>query len=105
MPWIHVEDIVDLLLALGSEAAVGRVYNLVDEHTTWGDYVDRVRSWFGLGPQPDVEPATPGAGWAGRFEGHRVREELGYAPRRSYEQGMEEAGAYWRARLVTTGSV
>jgi nucleoside-diphosphate-sugar epimerase len=106
MPWVHVENIVDaLLLALSSEAAVGRVYNLMDEHTTWGDYVDRVRSWFGLGPQPDVEPETPGAGWSGRFDGRRVRAELGYSPRCNYEQGMEEAGEYWRARLVTTGSV
>jgi dihydroflavonol-4-reductase len=104
MPWVHVEDVVDaLLLALSSEVAIGRVYNLVDEHTTWGDYVDRVRSWFGLEPQPEPEGMPPA--WTGRFDGGRVRKNLGYAPRRGYEQGMEEAGAYWRARLVTTGSV
>jgi 2-alkyl-3-oxoalkanoate reductase len=105
MAWVHVEDLVDgVMLALSSDAA-GRVYNMVDEHTTWGDYADRVRSWLGLEPQPEVDPATPSAGWTGRFEARRVRDELGYAPQRTYEQGMNEAEQYWRARLVTTGSV
>lgn len=104
MPWVHVEDVVDaVLLSLASDAAVGRVYNLMDEHRTWGDYVDRVRSWFAMGPQPEPEGAPEP--WTGRFEAARVRAELGYAPRRSYELGMEEAGEYWRARLATTGSV
>ena len=106
MPWVHVEDVVDaVLLSLGSEAAIGRAYNLVHEHTTWGDYVDRVRSWFGLDPQPEAEPSVAAAAWTGRFEARRARTELGFAPKRGYEQGMEEAGAYWRTRLVTTGSV
>lgn len=104
MPWVHVEDVVDaVLLALASEASAGRVYNLMDEHTTWADYADRVRSWFGIGPQPEPEGAPPA--WPGRFEARRIRAELGHAPRRSYEQGMEETEAYWRARLVTTGTV
>jgi 2-alkyl-3-oxoalkanoate reductase len=105
MPMVHVENLVDgVLLALSSEKAVGRTYNMVDEHTTWGEYVDRVRSWLGLGPQPDAEPgATPP--WTGRFDARRVRAELGYTPRFTYEQGMEEAEQYWRARLVTTGSI
>ena len=104
MPWVHVDDIVDVvLLVLAREASVGRVYNLMDEHTTWADYADRVRSWFGMGPQPEPEGVPPA--WTGRFEAERVRRELGYAFRRGYEQGMEEAESYWRARLVTTGSV
>ena len=105
MPMVHVEDLVDgVLLALSSERAVGRTYNMVDEHTTWGTYVDRVRSWMSLGPQPEAEPgATPP--WTGRFDARRVRAELGYTPRFTYEQGMEEAEQYWRARLVTTGSI
>ena len=104
MPWVHVDDIVEVvLLILSSEAAVGRVYNLMDEHTTWADYADRVRSWFGMGPQPEPEGAPPP--FTGRFEAQRVRAELGFAFRGSYEQGMEEAEEFWRARLVTTGSV
>jgi nucleoside-diphosphate-sugar epimerase len=104
MPWVHVDDIVDVvLLVLFSEAAVGRVYNLMDEHTTWADYADRVRSWFGMGPQPEPEGAPPP--FTGRFEAKRVTTELGYGFRRSYEQGMNEAEEYWRARLVTTGTI
>lgn len=104
IPWVHVEDLVDaVLLALSSEAAMGRVYNVVDEHTTWGEYADRVRSWFDLGPQPEVDAGTPP--WTGRVDARRVRADLGYAPRRTFGQGMAEAESYWRARLVTTGSV
>jgi nucleoside-diphosphate-sugar epimerase len=105
MPWVHVEDLVDaVLLALASKTAIGRVYNMVDEHTTWGEYADRVRSWLGLPPQPEAEAGTP-TPWKGHFDARGVRDDLGYAPRRTFAQGMEEAERFWRERLVATGSV
>jgi nucleoside-diphosphate-sugar epimerase len=105
MPWVHVEDLVDaVLLALSSETAIGRVYNMVDEHTDWGAYADRVRSWLGLPPQPEAEAGTPQP-WTGRFAARRVRDDLGYAPRRTFAEGMKEAEMFWRERLVSTGSV
>jgi nucleoside-diphosphate-sugar epimerase len=101
IPFVHVEDLVDaVLLALRSERAVGRVYNMTDFHKTWREYSDRVRAWFGAPPLPVIpmEEVPPGKYWTGRFDGSRVREELGYSPRRSWEEGMEEAARAWRER-------
>ncbi len=99
LPWVHVENLVDaLLLALESDRSVGRVYNLVDGHVTWRAYTDEVRSWFGSPPLEEVPAVDLPAGrpWMGRFEARRIREELGYAPRLTYEEGMAEAAEYWR---------
>jgi len=99
IPWVHVEDLADaVLLAIAREEAIGRVYNLVDGHTTWREYTDRVRGWFGTAPL-DVIPRreVPAGGyWSGRVEAYRIRSELGYAPRRTFDEGMAEAGRFWR---------
>jgi nucleoside-diphosphate-sugar epimerase len=98
LPYLHVEDLVDaVLLAMDSERAVGRVYNMVDGHTTVRAYTDEVRRWFETPPLEIIPPADvpPGSYWTGRVDSRRVREELGYAPRRTYDEGMEEARAYW----------
>jgi nucleoside-diphosphate-sugar epimerase len=101
LPYLHVENLVDaILLALGSDVAVGRVYNVVDGHTTWRRYTDGVRAWFGTPPLeviPEVE-IVPGSYWKGEFAARRIRAELGYLPRITYEEGMAEGAAYWRAR-------
>ena len=100
LPWIDIENLVDaILLALEHPSAVGRVYNAVDGHTTWRAYTDEVRGWFGTAPL-DVIPGTeipPGSYTKRRFDASRLRGELGYAPRRTYEQGMGEAAAYWKS--------
>ena len=108
VPYVHVEDLVDaVLLALGSERALGRVYNAVDGHMTWKDYTDEVRGWFGT-PPLDVVPkdqVPDGGYWTGRFDATRMRAELNYAPRRTYAEGMAEAGRHWRQELETARSV
>jgi nucleoside-diphosphate-sugar epimerase len=98
--WIHVEDLVDAAhLAVAKEVAVGRAYNLVAGHVTWRQYVDVVRSWFGA-PEPEsvpLESLPPGAYWQGEFVTDRIREELGFQPRRTFAEGMAEAEAWWKA--------
>jgi nucleoside-diphosphate-sugar epimerase len=103
MPWVHVENLVDaVLLALESERAVGRVYNVVDEHVTWRAYTDEVRGWFGTEPLESI-PESELGGWAmARFDAARLRDELGYRPRRTWREGMDEAAEH-RAS-VTHGS-
>lgn len=99
LPWVHVEDLVDaVLLAIADDRAIGRVYNMVDGHTTWREYTDRVRRWFGMAPLEVIPRAEvpPGAYWTGRFDAELIRDELDYAPRRTFEEGMAEAGRYWR---------
>ena len=108
VPYVHVEDLVDAtLLALGNERAVGRVYNIVDGHMTWKDFTDEIRGWFGTTPL-DVVPkdqVPDGGYWLGKFDASRIRAELSYAPRRTYAEGMAEAGRHWRQELEAPRSV
>jgi len=105
IPFIHVEDLVDaVMLALHSSRAVGRVYDVADEHHTWREYTDEVRRWFDL-PELDRVPDAeiqPGTFWIGTVSTQRIRRELGFAPTRSYRDGMAEAEHAWRERRATT---
>lgn len=107
IPFVHVEDLVDaVLLAIRSERAIGRVYNVADEHHTWREYTDEVRHWLDLPeleriPEADVAPGTY---WVGFASTDRIRRELGFAPARSYTDGMAEAERAWRDRRVSTRS-
>jgi len=103
-PFVHVEDLVDaILLAIESKAAVGHVYNMVDHHGTWREYTDEVRGWFGTEPLESTPRSelAPNAYWTGKVDASRIRSELGYEPKRTYEEGMAEAAAYWRTREAT----
>jgi nucleoside-diphosphate-sugar epimerase len=99
MPCLHIEGVLDaVMLAFGSDARVGRAYNLVDEHFTWGQYVEEVRRWFDApeAPVTPVEQAPPGMYLKCTFRAERVREELGYRARVGYAEGMAEAERHWR---------
>lgn len=100
LPWTHVENVGHAMeLALINPAAVGRAYNVVDGHVPWRRYVEDVRRWFPEAPpapgEPE-EPSRPQGSFVSRCSSDRLRSELGYAPLRSYEEGMAEAEAYWR---------
>jgi nucleoside-diphosphate-sugar epimerase len=100
MPFVHVEDLVDaILLALTEERAAGGVYNVLERNSTWRRYTDEVRTWFGtaeLDRVPDAEAAAM-TYFTGAFAAKRLRDEMAWRPRRSFEDGMAEAAAYWRA--------
>lgn len=96
IPWVHVEDLCDaVLLALEDERAVGRVYNVADGDMTWRQYTDEVRGWVGAPPLVETPVAEFGAYWMGRIDASRIRLELGYRPRRTFEEGMGEAAEHW----------
>src|SRR5258707_15470753 len=105
LPWTHVENVgLAMELALAHPIAAGRAYNVVDGHVSWRRYVEDVRSWC-----PDARPA-PGASeepekaeesFVSHCSNDRIRAELGYAPLRSYEDGMAEAQAWWAKTLAT----
>jgi len=99
LPWTHIENVCHAVgLALANPASVGRVYNLVDGHITWRDYLEEVRGWFPDAPPAPVIPRGPGEGvFVGRCSGDRIAAELGYAPLRSYAEGMAEAAAWWHS--------
>jgi nucleoside-diphosphate-sugar epimerase len=89
-PVVHVGDLVEaILLALDHPRAAGGTYTVVDHHTTWGEFAGRMAAWF------DVELAqrerrAPYDMFEGRFSSEKVRTELGYAPRLTYEDAMLE---------------
>lgn len=96
IPWVHVEDLVDAVLhALEGDRAVSRVYNVADGDVTWRRYSDDVRGWFDAPPLEETPVTEFGEYWMGRFDASRIRRELGYRPRRSYDEGMAEAAGYW----------
>ena len=101
LPWTHVDNLLHaLLLALAPEngIAVGRVYNLADGEVSWRRYVEDVRAWFPAArPAPVVPRDTPA--FLGHCPADRIRKELGYAPVRSFEDGMAEAAAWWKGQL------
>jgi nucleoside-diphosphate-sugar epimerase len=96
LPWTHVENVRNaLLLALANDVAGGRAYNVVDGHVTWRRYVDDVRTWF-LRPRPAPSVTRDRPPSLGRCPADRIRADLGYAPLRTYEDGMAEAAAWWK---------
>lgn len=101
LPYVHVENIIDaILLALGSEKVSGNAYNLVDGNTTWRAYTDEVRSWFNA-PALPITPADqvePGTYWKGEYIAKKIKDDLGYTPNLTYEDGMAEARDYWMGR-------
>jgi len=96
IPWVHVEDLCDaVFLALEDERAVGRVYNVADGDMTWRQYTDEVRGWVGAPSLEETPVEEFGGYWMGRFDASRIRRELGYRPRRTFEEGMGEAAEHW----------
>jgi nucleoside-diphosphate-sugar epimerase len=99
LPFVHVEDLVDAVsLSLSKDRSIGRVFNVLDTNRTWREYTDEVRRWFDAEPLESV-PENEAAAmtyWTGRFVADRIRTELGWAPSRTFADGMGEAEAYWR---------
>ncbi len=102
LPWTHVDSVVHAIAqSLDCPAAVGRAYNIVDGDVTWRDFAGEMRTWFpGAPPLPVISAAQvkPSDIFIRHCAGVRVRAELGYAPVRSYAEGMAEAGAWWRSK-------
>jgi nucleoside-diphosphate-sugar epimerase len=103
LPWTHADNVGHAIeLALQQPKSIGRAYNGVDGHITMGRYVEDVRSWFPGAPPAPVQPRDPSsAPFVGRSAHDRLPAELGYAPLRSYEEGMAEAAAWWHRRLAS----
>ena len=103
-PWVHVENLVDALeLALRRDVAPGRVYTIVDGHTTWRAFLQTYADWFGVEVHPR-EPRPPYDLFRGRFATERARDELGYEPRLGYDDAMHETRRFLEAQGLLTGS-
>lgn len=90
--WVHVDDLADaVVLSLTDDRAVGGTYDVIGGNGTWREYIDRIRAFVDTGVDP-FDGEQPEA-WTGTFPGTRLREDLGWAPSRTFEDGMREAEA------------
>lgn len=93
-PYVHIDNLLDaILLSLRLPEAAGRSYTVVDGHTTWGDYARIFASWLGV-DLLQRETANIYDHFRGRFALDRIREELGYVPRKSFEDAVAETRAF-----------
>ncbi|MGY1915209.1 NAD-dependent epimerase/dehydratase family protein [Blastococcus sp. SYSU DS0973] len=96
-PWVHVEDLADLIADLatgavpaGDDAARGPVAGgttaviVAGEPATWRDYLGTVTEALGVEPEWTDEPA-----WTGQLRTDRAR-GWGWAPRVSLAEAMDE---------------
>ena len=104
--YVHVRNLADaVVLAARSDRAVGQAYIVIDGHTTWRELTDLHRGWLGFPEVPSVSPETvpPAYRWHGRWSGEKLRRELGYEPRVTWQAAMAEVKAYLVERGVVKG--
>ena len=117
--WLYVEDHADALLTVLREGALGRSYNIggenearnIDLVTTICAILDRLRP--GGAPHADlIEHVTDRPGHDARYaiDPTRMREELGWRPSVTLEEGLERTvrwyldnEAWWRPLLARSG--
>lgn len=125
---VYVDNLVDALFLAGTHpAAIGKTYNVCDESAvTWRRFMDDMAALVGMPPPPAVpldaviaqaranedparcigpsDPAIPSleglnlVGFANRFDSSRIRAELGWLPRVSYAQAMQDIAKQWAER-------
>jgi nucleoside-diphosphate-sugar epimerase len=97
-PYVHVEDLVDAIAAaVDRRIEPGRAYTVLAGHTTWRAFLEDYAAWFGV----DVaqrEPRSVYDHFRGRFATDRAQAELGFEPRRSYADAMEETRRFLEER-------
>lgn len=93
-PYVHVDNLVDAIeAAIARPAAAGRTYTVVDGHTTWRAFLEEYADWSGVTIAPR-DRLSLYDDFLGRFSTDRIRSELGYATRRTYEDAMEETRTF-----------
>jgi 2-alkyl-3-oxoalkanoate reductase len=93
--WVHVEDLVDAVLA-GVDTSVDATVNVVGGHTTFGVYLDRIAQIVGAVPSQVTGTSAP-PGWRGQLATGRLGAVLGVRPRRRFDEALDEIAAAWDA--------
>jgi 2-alkyl-3-oxoalkanoate reductase len=92
MGYVHVEDLVDVVLA-SLERDVTRTCNVVGGHTTFGEYLAALRRF--LPPPSATRAASSDPPWRGRYATGTLPEVLDLRPLRTFEEAMDEIAASW----------
>ncbi|MFU8772396.1 MAG: hypothetical protein ACNA8H_08245 [Anaerolineales bacterium] len=75
---------------------------IVDCHTTLGEYIGRSARWFNV--QLGERPARPPYDlFKGKFSSDRAKQELGYSPRVTYDEAMQETFHYLQETGLLAG--
>lgn len=119
--WLYVEDHADALLRVMERGMVGRTYNIGGENecsnlslvTTICGILDRLRPREGGSPYADLITFVedrPGHDARYAIDPSRIREELGWRPSVTIEQGLErtvgwylENESWWRPLMQRQG--
>ena len=89
MPWLMIEGFCHALdLCIAHPAAKGSIYNLFDEVRPWRDYLTAFSEVCGM-PVEDPKDA-PNLKYP-VFFADRIRNDLGYVPKRSFSSSLQEA--------------
>jgi dTDP-glucose 4,6-dehydratase len=97
--WIHVEDHCEALLAILEKGAAGHVYNIgaASERTN----IEIVKQVVGLlgASEELIRYVTDRPGHDRRYaiDSRKARDELGWAPRHTFEQGLKESVEWYVA--------
>jgi dTDP-glucose 4,6-dehydratase len=104
--WLHVEDHVDALLAIATKGKVGHTYcvgggeEFSNLEVVWGicDRLDELQPGA-RGPRRDLVRYVkdrPGHDRRYAINALKISTELGWSPRRSFAQGLDETIAWYR---------
>lgn len=102
--FIHVEDVAEGTLAAARRGAPGEVFHLsTPVNVTVREVVERLAARVGVRFEEAVEIVgdRPGKDPAYLLDSRKARAELGWEPRRTLEQGIEDTLAWITANLDT----
>jgi nucleoside-diphosphate-sugar epimerase len=103
-PVVSIHNLMDAVeSALSRDVAVGKAYTVVDDHTTWGEYAERVASWKGVSLN-QAEPEWPYDFFYGKFSTQAARDDLGYVPHVTYDEAMQEIHSYLQGLGLLDGA-
>lgn len=97
--WIHVEDHCRAVLMVAERGRAGRVYNIgADSERTNLEVVRRILALVER-PESLIRFVTDRPGHDRRYaiDSSRIRDEIGWAPTRTFEAGLAETTAWYRS--------
>jgi dTDP-glucose 4,6-dehydratase len=96
--WIHVEDHCEAIAAVLERGRAGDVYNIGAENDR--PNIDVVRTILGLAGRDEslvrYVPDRPGHDRRYAMNARKIREELGWRPRHTFDDGLEATVAWYR---------
>jgi UDP-glucose 4-epimerase len=105
--YIHVADVVEAFLAVGSLVPTRRHYNVgTGRQTSVNQVFTVIRDRLAPGTLPVYGPVRPGEQRTSALDSRRLAAEAGWAPRVALEDGLRETAAWFaRDRAAAAGNL